>query len=165
MDISLQILRNSTEREVKKYDCCEEPYPSLKFHLTLQRRFKVTDQGVIRNPRMSQGCNSIGTLECWVQIWDKISNKTLHVQTCHKTSNMTWDRFCKRFWDEKMSTELHSRRAKRVHPASGDRTTRRGGWRATTTAAGMGFNTVVVGFTIAKRSLFCCNSVLIHINI
>ena len=57
-----QILRNSTEREVKKYDCCEEPYPSLKFHLTLQRRFKVTDQGVVHNPRMSQGCNLIDIL-------------------------------------------------------------------------------------------------------
>ena len=57
-----QILRNSTEREVKKYDCCEEPYPSLKFHLTLQRRFKVTEEGIIRNPRMSQVCNSLDIL-------------------------------------------------------------------------------------------------------
>ena len=55
--LQFQILMSSTEREVKLYDCCEEPYPSLKFHLILQRRFRVTDEGVIHNPRMSQAGN------------------------------------------------------------------------------------------------------------
>ena len=39
-----QINSFELEREVKKYECCPEPYVSLQFKLKLQRRYRMTDQ-------------------------------------------------------------------------------------------------------------------------
>ena len=49
-----QIVSSATEREVKQYDCCPEPYPNLQYKLVLQRQFKVTPEGIIWNPKLSQ---------------------------------------------------------------------------------------------------------------
>ena len=47
-------MSSATEREVKQYDCCPEPYPNLQYKLVLQRQFKVTPEGIIWNPKLSQ---------------------------------------------------------------------------------------------------------------
>merc|ERR1711915_589728 len=39
-------------REVKKYDCCEEPYVSLNYKFKVQRKYKMTDKGRENNPSL-----------------------------------------------------------------------------------------------------------------
>ncbi len=48
----IKVLDSVGIKEVKTYDCCEEPYPSLTFNVTLQRQFVVTEHGILRNPRL-----------------------------------------------------------------------------------------------------------------
>jgi len=46
-----EILEQSAERILKKYDCCPEPYVSLKFDFSLQRKYVVDPNlGRIDNP-------------------------------------------------------------------------------------------------------------------
>ncbi len=48
----VKVLSSVGERLVKHYDCCEEPYVSLLFNVTVQRQYVVTDHGILRNPRL-----------------------------------------------------------------------------------------------------------------
>ncbi len=46
----MQVLSNTAERTVKHYACCEEPYIDLKFNFQLQKKFRVSDRGIVRSP-------------------------------------------------------------------------------------------------------------------
>ncbi len=48
----VKVLRSTAVKEIKHYDCCEEPYPSLTFNVTMQRQYVVTEHGILRNPRL-----------------------------------------------------------------------------------------------------------------
>ena len=50
----MQILSHSREVVVKKYDPLPEPYISLHYKMRIQRKFVITDQGLIPNPRMAK---------------------------------------------------------------------------------------------------------------
>jgi len=39
-------------REVKYYDCCDEPYISINYKFKLQKKFKLTDGGAEKNPNL-----------------------------------------------------------------------------------------------------------------
>ena len=47
-------MSSTTKREVRHYDCCPEPYPNLQYQFVLQRKFRVTSEGLIWNPKLSQ---------------------------------------------------------------------------------------------------------------
>jgi hypothetical protein len=47
-----QIISNTGSRTEKYYSCCPEPYVDLKFELIVQKKFKITENGIIRNPHL-----------------------------------------------------------------------------------------------------------------
>merc|ERR1712107_736249 len=45
-------------REIKTYDCCPEPYISLNYRFKVQRRYRLTEQGMEKNPDMKDAFQS-----------------------------------------------------------------------------------------------------------
>ena len=54
-----QFIASSVDKKVKVYDCCPESYTHIEVTISFQRKYIVSNEGIVRNPRLIQLPSSI----------------------------------------------------------------------------------------------------------